>query len=112
MTAQSELLAEIEAFLRLKRKAGIEIAETTFGRVAVNDGKFVQRLRDDANVTVNTIDRVRAYIRDNSTERPPSNGARRSKRDTALADAATTSTIEADQAGDEARAAIAARRRA
>ena len=59
MNEQSELLAEIEAFLP---QCGIR--ETTFGRKAVNDGKFVQRLRDNANVTVATLDKARAFIRD------------------------------------------------
>ena len=57
MTIQSDLLAEIERFL-----ARCSMAETTFGRLAVNDGKLVSRLRGDANVTVTTIDKVRAFI--------------------------------------------------
>lgn len=61
MSAQSDLLAEIEAFLPKRR-----IRETTFGRLAVNDGKFVQRLRDGANMTLATIDKARAFIRDES----------------------------------------------
>jgi hypothetical protein len=58
MTAQSDLLAEIEAFLP---KRGIK--ETTFGLMAVNDGKFVKRLRDGANMTISTLDRAREFIR-------------------------------------------------
>ncbi len=57
MSTISDLLADIDAFLREK-----EMAETTFGRHAVNDGKFVGRLRAGAGVTVATIDRVRAYL--------------------------------------------------
>ena len=63
MSAQTDLLAEIEAFLP-KRK----IKETTFGRMAVNDGKFVQRLRGGANMTLATLEKARAFIRD-ETER-------------------------------------------
>lgn len=59
MSAQSELLAEIEAFLPA---SGIK--ETTFGLRAVNDGKFVGRLREGKNVTVNVIDRARQFMRD------------------------------------------------
>lgn len=57
MSTISNLLAEIDAFLR-----DAAMAETTFGRHAVNDGKFVGRLREGAGVTVATVDRVRAYI--------------------------------------------------
>lgn len=58
MSQQTELLSEIEAFI-VRR----DIAETTFGRFAVNDGKFVARLRSGGNLTVATIDKVREYIR-------------------------------------------------
>jgi hypothetical protein len=61
MTIQDELLAEIEAFLRTRK-----MAETTFGFRAVNDGKFVGRLRAGGNLTVSTITRVRDFIREQS----------------------------------------------
>jgi hypothetical protein len=38
------------------------VAESTFGRLAVNDGKFVGRLRDGSRVTPPTVERVRAFI--------------------------------------------------
>lgn len=57
MSTMAVLLAEIDAYLE---EAGI--AETTFGRLAVNDGKFVGRLRNGAGITVAMVDRVRAYI--------------------------------------------------
>jgi hypothetical protein len=38
------------------------VAESTFGRRAVNDGKFVSRLRDGARVTPETLERVSAYL--------------------------------------------------
>ena len=57
--AQGALLNEIEAFLR-----GRLVAETTFGRLAVNDGKFVPRLRAGANMTLATIERVRRFMRE------------------------------------------------
>ena len=57
MSTIAALLSEIEAFCK---EAGI--AEATFSTRAVNDGKFVGRLREGANVTVALVDRVRAYI--------------------------------------------------
>jgi len=39
-----------------------DLAESTFGRLAVNDGKFVARLRDGGRITPRTLARVRAYI--------------------------------------------------
>src|SRR5438105_5371524 len=42
------------------RNAGI--AESTFGRLAVNDGKLVGRLRLGGRVTTDTAERVRAFI--------------------------------------------------
>ena len=59
MDAQAKLLAEIAAFLP---KRGIK--ETTFGRLAVNDGKFVQRLREGQNMTLATIEKAHTFIRD------------------------------------------------
>ena len=56
MEAES-LLSEILAFCR---KA--DMAETTFGRRAVNDGKFVGRLKYGGKVTTATVERVRAFI--------------------------------------------------
>src|SRR4051812_23130619 len=38
------------------------MAESTFGRRAVNDGKFVARLRDGARVTPETLQRVNEFI--------------------------------------------------
>ena len=58
MSIQSELLTEIESFLAARG----DMAETTFGRLAVNDGKLVRRLQDGANMTLATIDRVKAFI--------------------------------------------------
>jgi hypothetical protein len=38
------------------------IAESTFGRRAVNDGKFVARLRDGARITPETLERVTTFL--------------------------------------------------
>ena len=53
----AELLHEISDYCR-----GAGLAESTFGRLAVNDGKFVGRLREGGSVTAQTVERVRAYI--------------------------------------------------
>lgn len=59
MDTQTQLIAEIETFLSTRK-----MAESTFGRLAVNDGKFVSRLRIGANMTLATIDKVRGFIRE------------------------------------------------
>ncbi|MGA8992162.1 MAG: hypothetical protein WB500_17580, partial [Rhodoplanes sp.] len=70
MTAQ-ELLQEISAYCR---QTGL--AESTFGRRAVNDGKLAARLRNGGRVTTDTVDRIRAFIENNrgSPEAAPANG--------------------------------------
>lgn len=60
MTSE-DLLAEIDSFLA---RPDVGITETTFGRLAVNDGKFVGRLRDGKGLTLATAEKVRAFIRD------------------------------------------------
>ena len=57
MDTQAHLLAEIETFLRTRK-----MAETTFGRLAVNDGKFVARLRAQANMTLGTIQKAKDFM--------------------------------------------------
>lgn len=67
------LLEEIAAFCR-----GVGMAESTFGRRAVNDGKFVARLRFGGRVTTQTVDRVRHFIARHGAEAaPPATGAER-----------------------------------
>ncbi|OJY71038.1 MAG: hypothetical protein BGP16_10535 [Sphingobium sp. 66-54] len=57
MTDAEVLLAQIdEACRRLK------IAQTTFGRQAVNDGKLVTRLQQGGRVTLETVNRVHRFI--------------------------------------------------
>lgn len=72
MIEHADLISRIEAFCRQA-----EIAESTFGRRAVNDGKFVGRLRDGKRVTTATISRVETYL---------SAGARRKDDDTVTYD--------------------------
>lgn len=68
MNTNSDLLKEIEAFAQ---KRGI--AETTFGKLAVNDGKFVRRLREGGRMFRETEDRVRHFMAQPLPERRPSN---------------------------------------
>lgn len=57
MSIVTQLLAEIDEFL-----LEASVAESTFGRHAVNDGKFVGRLRAGAGIEVGTVERVRSYM--------------------------------------------------
>ena len=52
-----QILSQISEFCRLA-----DMAETTFGRRAVNDGKLVHRLREGKRITIDTLDRIQAYI--------------------------------------------------
>jgi hypothetical protein len=53
----NSLLESIADFCRVTG-----MAESTFGRRAVNDGKFVPRLRDGARITPETLERVSAFM--------------------------------------------------
>ena len=59
MDTRAHLIDEIEIFCRHKG-----IAESTFGVRAVNDGKFVGRLRNGGRITTDTIDKVHAFMQD------------------------------------------------
>ena len=52
-----EILSQISQFCRQA-----DMAESTFGRRAVNDGKLVHRLREGKRITIDTLDRIQAYI--------------------------------------------------
>ena len=52
-----QILSQISEFCRQA-----DMAETTFGRRAVNDGKLVHRLREGKRITIDTLDRIQAYI--------------------------------------------------
>ena len=65
MEAGAGLLDSISEFCR---RAGM--AESTFGRRAVNDGKFVARLRDGARITPETLERVSAFLGRHGVEAP------------------------------------------
>ncbi|HBN92269.1 MAG TPA: hypothetical protein DD397_06875 [Hyphomonas sp.] len=51
------LLAKIETYCK-----GRGIKTSTFGKLAMNDGKFVQRLKDGGSVRVETIDRLETFM--------------------------------------------------
>src|SRR5436189_2066401 len=51
------ILSQISEFCRQA-----DMAESTFGRRAVNDGKLVHRLREGKRITIDTLDRIQAYI--------------------------------------------------
>ena len=59
MNAQ-ELLQEISDYCR---QTGL--AESTFGRRAVNDGKLASRLRHGGRITTETLDRIRGFMANN-----------------------------------------------
>src|SRR3954453_10834988 len=58
MNAQ-ELLQKIADYCR---HSGL--AESTFGRRAVNDGKLTARLRNGGRITTDTLDRIRSFMAD------------------------------------------------
>ena len=60
----------LDAIVEFCRRTGM--AESTFGRRAVNDGKFVSRLRDGARITPETLERVSVFMTDNGGQAPPS----------------------------------------
>src|SRR6476659_8883533 len=60
-----QILGEIRDYCRETRTA-----ESTFGRLVVNDGKLVSRLRDGAKITTGTLDKVRAYLSEHRTASP------------------------------------------
>ncbi len=59
------LLDSISAFCKQE-----SMAESTFGRRAVNDGKFVSRLRDGSRLTPETWERVVNFITSNGGDGP------------------------------------------
>ena len=60
-----QILGEIRDYCR-----ATQTAESTFGRLVVNDGKLVSRLRDGARITTGTLDKVRAYLSEYRTVAP------------------------------------------
>ncbi len=52
-----DVLSEIDTFLTQHR-----MADSTFGRLAVNDGKFLRRIRAGGRMWPETVARVRAFM--------------------------------------------------
>jgi len=56
-----QILQEIGEFCRARG-----LAESTFGRRAVNDGKLASRLRNGGRITTDTLDRIRSFMARNA----------------------------------------------
>ncbi len=91
MNAQ-DLLQEISDYCR---QTGL--AESTFGRRAVNDGKLASRLRNGGRITTETLDRIRSFIASN----PGADGARPMVIERPLRTTAAQSAIALAQQGAE-----------
>lgn len=63
MTANQQLLAEINAFLKISG-----MAATTFGKVAAGNSQIVERMVAGGSVTLRTADRIRNFIRRKTEE--------------------------------------------
>jgi hypothetical protein len=61
-----QILLEISEFCRARG-----LAESTFGRRAVNDGKLANRLRNGGRITTDTLDRIRAFMARNAEGEAP-----------------------------------------
>ena len=57
-----QILSQISNFCRQS-----DMAESTFGRRAVNDGKLTARLRNGGRITTETLDRIRGFMDNNRT---------------------------------------------
>ncbi|MBV9347240.1 MAG: hypothetical protein JOZ70_14775 [Pseudolabrys sp.] len=60
-----QILQEITDFCRSRG-----LAESTFGRRAVNDGKLASRLRNGGRITTETLDRIRSFMAKSSGAAP------------------------------------------
>jgi len=60
-----QILQEIGEFCRQRG-----LAESTFGRRAVNDGKLASRLRNGGRITTDTLERIRSFMTSSADEGP------------------------------------------
>jgi hypothetical protein len=60
-----QILQEISDFCRQRG-----LAESTFGRRAVNDGKLASRLRNGGRITTDTLERIRSFMANNADATP------------------------------------------
>jgi hypothetical protein len=61
MSGVGSLLQRIERYCREHR-----LAESTFGRRAVNDGKLVKRLKAGRSITLTTLRRIETALRNDT----------------------------------------------
>ena len=99
--AADSLLEEIETFCR---RSGI--AESTFGRQAVNDGKLCVRLRNGKDVTLETAAKIRGYIDEHQPQKP-ANGGDPTMRETTKGPTMSTTTSNRKSAAPKGKAAPA-----
>ncbi len=60
MSTKDQFLAECEAFI-----AASGVTASSFGRKSLGDPSFITRLRRGADVSANTMDKVRAFMQQN-----------------------------------------------
>jgi len=96
MSGHDALLAEIGEYCRRHK-----MAESTFGRLAVNDGKLVARLRDGKSVTLNTVERLQMFMRrDDEDASPPAPATAGEPHRTPDDGTATPAAVAAEAADD------------
>src|ERR1700687_4021865 len=61
---KDQILQEISEFCRQRG-----LAESSFGRRAVNDGKLANRLRNGGRITTDTLERIRSFMTRNGDAR-------------------------------------------
>ena len=61
----TQLIIDIERYVAERKSARRPIKESTFGRLAVNDGKLLQRLRAGGEVMPRTERRIREFMEEN-----------------------------------------------
>ena len=86
-----QLISDIVRYCRSQ-----QIAESTFGRLVANDGKFVSRLREGKSITLRTLKKVEDYM----AERSPSASKNGGETDALLGTTPTRTNIAAKPAGD------------
>ena len=58
----TDLIADIDNHLAWRAAQGRPLADSTFGLLAVDDGKLVGRLKAGGQVTIGKLDAIRAFI--------------------------------------------------
>jgi len=64
--AEPNLIAEVDAFLARK---DVQMTASTFGRLAANDGKLVDRLKSGGRVWPETAEKIRSFMRNHGKSR-------------------------------------------